>query len=444
MPLNCMLVLSELGPFILDDASIDNTNSDNTSRPSADRLLFSKKFADPVLSHILISNGDYSEISDISDKLRNYDSVFCNDIGLVSYLRNSSIPIYMISQEKIKEITKNKMRYLVSAGFAKNELEAHSELRRFALDLSSNKVKRISEKLDLHISQSINALDELDKIINTIGSRLREWYGLHFPELDNLIQNIFTYAEIVRLAGDRKNINSEMLEKIGLEKKKSDIIVSAAQRSKGGDILEENMTIIKKLADEVIMQTEIRRVLVNLIDESMEKIAPNVKELLTATVGARLIAKSGSLSKLSTLSSSTIQILGAEKALFRSIKTGAPPPKHGLIFQHPVLHSAPKWQRGKLARTIASKIAIAARIDFFRKGEKDPALLDQLNKRIAEIQEKYKEPKIEQKTFKREQMRFGYNKSRTREGYGRGREGGSTSRKFDKKYKRKFSRKNRF
>jgi len=97
-----------------------------------------------------------------------------------------------------------------------------------------------------------------------------------------------------------------------------------------------------------------------------------------------------------------------------------------------------------LARTIASKIAIAARIDFFRKGEKDPALLDQLNKRIAEIQEKYKEPKIEQKTFKREQMRFGYNKSRTREGYGRGREGGSTSRKFDKKYKRKFSRKNRF
>jgi nucleolar protein 56 len=114
---------------------------------------------------------------------------------------------------------------------------------------------------------------------------------------------------------------------------------------------------------------------------------------LTASVGARLIAKAGSLKRLASLSSSTIQILGAEKALFRTLKTGANPPKHGLLFQHPVIHSAPKWQRGKLARAISAKAAIAARVDFFNHNVETTNLLrTKLNNRILEIQEKYKEP----------------------------------------------------
>ena len=124
----------------------------------------------------------------------------------------------------------------------------------------------------------------------------------------------------------------------------------------------------------------------------MENVAPNVKELLTATVGARIIAKAGSLNKLAFMPSSTVQVLGAEKALFRSLKTGARPPKHGLLFQHPLIHSAPRWQRGKIARAVASKVAIAARIDLYRHGGKDSSVSDRLKKRIEEIQEKYKEP----------------------------------------------------
>ncbi|MFB5599245.1 MAG: NOP5/NOP56 family protein [Nitrososphaeraceae archaeon] len=438
MSKNCKFILTELGSIIIKDE--ENIANGNEAKKYNERLLFAKKFTNAVSSFILISNGDYTEISSISDKLRGYDSVFCNDVGVISFLRNNNIQSYLMPQEKLHEISKNKLSYLIEAGFANNNYDAHSQLRRFAIDLSSNKVKRISEKLDLHISQSINSLDELDKIINTIGSRLREWYGLHFPELDNLIQNILTYAEIVRLAGNRKNINSEILKKLGLEQKKSDIIVMAAQRSKGGDLLEENLSIIKKLADEIIMQTELRRVLVNLIDESMEKVAPNVKQLLTATVGARLIAKSGSLSKLSTLPASTIQILGAEKALFRSLKTGAPPPKHGILFQHPTLHSAPKWQRGKMARTIAAKLAIAARIDFFRKGEKDSDLLDQLNKKIAYIQEKYKEPRIEKRIFTERSRDYLHHKNRAdNRGLGR-RKNRKFGSKFEKKNKMRFSR----
>ena len=406
--------MSELGPFVFDNEN---------------ELIYSKKFKNIISSNILISNGDYSEILDISDKLRSYDSVFSNDIGLISYLRNNGINVYVMPSEKIREISKHKLKYLIQAGFAENERDAHIQLRQFALDFSSSKVRRTSEKLDLHISQSINALDELDKIINVIGARLREWYGLHFPELDYLIQNIFTYAEIVRLAGNRRNIDLNMLENLGIESKRAEMILVAVERSKGGDILEENLSIIKKLANEVIMQTELRRILAHQIEEMMEKIAPNIKDILTATVGARLMAKAGSLQKLSVMPSSTIQIIGAEKALFRSLKTGAPPPKHGILFQHPILHSAPKWQRGKMARAIASKVAIAVRIDLFRNGEKDAHISEQLNKRIAEIQEKYKEPRLSEQRPYRNEMMMNYNKN--------------PKRRFNK-FNKKHAKKNKF
>jgi len=115
-------------------------------------------------------------------------------------------------------------------------------------------------------------------------------------------------------------------------------------------------------------------------------------------VGARLIAKAGSLKRLASLSSSTIQILGAEKALFRTLKTGANPPKHGLLFQHPVIHSAPKWQRGKLARAISAKAAIAARVDLYGRSPLTNSILSsKLKDRISEIQQKYKEPSEPQK-----------------------------------------------
>ena len=417
MTKNCTMILSELGPFVFDNEN---------------ELIYSKKYKNIISSNILISNGDYSEILDISDKLRSYDSVFSNDIGLIFYLRNTGINVYVMPSEKIREVSKHKLKYLIQAGFAENERDAYLQLRQFALDFSSSKVRRISEKLDLHISQSINALDELDKIINVIGARLREWYGLHFPELDYLIQNIFTYAEIVRLAGNRTNIDLTMLENLGIESKKTEMILVAVERSKGGDILEENLSIIKKLANEVIMQTELRRILAYQIEEMMEKIAPNIKDILTATVGARLMAKAGSLQKLSVMPSSTIQIIGAEKALFRSLKTGAPPPKHGILFQHPILHSAPKWQRGKMARAIASKVAIAVRIDLFRNGEKEVHISEQLNKRIAEIQEKYKEPRLSGQTPYRNEMMMNYNKN--------------PKRRFNKfnKFNKKHAKKNKF
>jgi nucleolar protein 56 len=356
-------------------------------------LVASKKFDNAIRSYRLIKSGvTPDEIRWFIEKLRSFEPVLTNDASIVAILRQAGMNSHLMSEDQQKSIQNNKPSFIVKAGFANNEQEAMQALREFAINLSSSRVKEASEQLDLHIIQSINALDELDKIINTVGARMREWYGLHFPELDNLVQSLVVYAEIVSKAGLRENITVEILQSTGLQDKKVEVILDAAKRSKGGDMTPENLAIVKRLADQVIAQSDLRRVLADHIEVALETVAPNVKELLTATVGARIIAKAGSLARLAMLPASTIQILGAEKALFRALKTGARPPKHGLLFQHPLIHSAPKWQRGKIARAVASKVTIGARIDYYRHNGRDSTIYDKLNIRINEIREKYREP----------------------------------------------------
>jgi nucleolar protein 56 len=374
----CSVVLLELGM-----AAFDRGGS----------LVVSKKFDNAIRSYRLLKSGvNLDEIRWFIEKLRSFEPVSTNDASIVAVLRQAGLNSQLMSEDQQQYIQNSKPTLIVKAGFANNEQDAMQALREFAINLSSSRVKEASEKLDLHIIQSINALDELDKIINTVGARMREWYGLHFPELDNLVSSLGVYAEIVSRAGLRENIIVEILQSIGLQDKKVEVILDAAKRSKGGDMTPENLAIVKRLADVVIAQSDLRRVLADHIEAAMETVAPNVKELLTAAVGARIISKAGSLARLAKLPASTIQILGAEKALFRALKTGARPPKHGLLFQHPLIHSAPKWQRGKIARAVASKVAIAARIDYYRHNGKDSTIYGKLKIRINEIQEKYREP----------------------------------------------------
>lgn len=374
----CSVVLLELGI-----AAFDQSGS----------LIASRKFEDAIRSYRLLKSGAVpEEIRQFIEKLRPFDSITVNDASVAAMLRQAGLNSQLMPEDQQQWIQGSKPDFIIKASFADNSEEAMQRLRGFAISLSSSRVKEASERLDLHIIQSINALDELDKIINTVGARLREWYGLHFPELDNLIQSLIAYAEIVSRAGMRQNITAEILQGAGMQDKKVEVILDAARRSKGGDMTPENLAIVKRLADQVISQSDLRRVLADHVEVAMETMAPNVKELLTVTVGARIIAKAGSLARLATLPASTIQVLGAEKALFRALKTGARPPKHGLLFQHPLVHSAPKWQRGKIARAVASKVAIAARIDYYRHAGKDTTIQDRLNTRLNEIREKYKEP----------------------------------------------------
>lgn len=362
-------------------------------------LIYRKQFSNPEIEYSSIIQGEKNYISDLIPKLRNYDQVRVNNKNLIEIFQQENIDVKLMSDSRQDEINQNKLDLIIKFGLSDDRDELAGILQKFAINLSSMKVKETSEKLDLHLVQAVNTLDEIDEIINTISTRIREWYGLHFPELDYLLQNIITYANIVRDAGSRESITKDLLSQLEIPEKKIELIQQAISKSQGGDLTVESSESLKILASEVIKLSELRTNLSNTIENLMEILAPNLKNILTAIIGARLIAKAGSLLRLAQMPSSTIQIIGAEKALFRALKTGTRPPKHGLLFQHPSVNSAPKWQRGKIARALSSKIAIAVRIDVYRKGGLDNSLLDKLTKRIETIQKIYHEPPKGKESF---------------------------------------------
>lgn len=368
------VVLTELGIAVLED----------------NKVIKSIAFDNPASDFVKVRGGQF-RLDPLINFLQNTNATFAiNDGTLVKTLKKESIDVQMMSQKQLEEIQANRPQILIDSGFAKNQADAMSRLREFALQLSSARVTEVSQSPDLHVIQSIKALDEMDVMINGLSSRLREWYGLHFPELDNIIDSINGYAQIV-LAGKRSLLSKQVYEDAGFPESKVEMLSVVQEKSRGGDISDQNLVIVQSIAKQILEMIQIRREIETHIDNEMKTIAPNLSVILGTAVGARILAKAGSLKKLSSMPASTIQVLGAEKALFRSLKTGTQPPKHGILFQHPVVHASPKWQRGKMARAIASKAAIASRVDVYGGGL-NQTLLEKLNVRVTEIGEKYKVP----------------------------------------------------
>jgi nucleolar protein 56 len=399
----CVVLLLEGGIVVLDEHG---------------KVIQSHRFdaASMVQSYRAIKNGlTSSPLDDMFQKMKTegFGSATTNDDGLLRIMAKHGMDASLVGTDEQLALQEKKVSIMLDANFAPNEFEAANLLRKFAIDMSSLKVGEISGKPDLHVVQSVNALDEIDKIVNAMGARIREWYGLHFPELDAIMQSLTAYCEIVSRAGDRKNIDQAVMKDIGLQEK-ADVIVDAARSSKGGAISMDNLSVLQSFAEEIKHLSSIRDSLTKHLEQEMDKVAPNTKEILGATIGARMIARVGSLDRLAMLPASTIQVIGAERALFRALKTGSRPPKHGIIFQHPLVHSAPKWQRGKIARAIAAKVVIAARIDAY-KGVKEPSIVTKLNERIEEIRQKYKEPVEHEERFE-ERPRPRFKKRREREG----------------------------
>ena len=367
------IILTELGIAVFDNQ----------------KYVKSFSFENPAEEYVLVKKGQ-AKLTEIGKFLTNNVLVIVNDHGLLNILEKKSIDVQLMSNQETEIIQSSKLKILVDSGFARDENEAMEKLREFALQLSSSKVAEVSQSPDLHIIQAINTLDETDKIINSIGSRLREWYGLHFPELDNLIDSVNGYSQIV-LAGKRENISKENLENAGFPESKVEMLLLVKEKSRGGNLTEKNLAIVQTLAKQILDLFELRKTVEEYVEEQMKEEAPNISAILGAAVGARILAHAGSLKRLASMPASTIQVLGAEKALFRSLKTGSNPPKHGILFQHASVHAAPKWQRGKIARAVAGKAAIAARVDIYGAGL-NQTLLDKLNIRVQEIEKKYKEP----------------------------------------------------
>jgi len=266
--------------------------------------------------------------------------------------------------------------FLDPASFGFTEDLMHSAMMGLGRLRTSDPIPR-----DRNLVHAIRGLDDLIESSNLLNERLHEWYGMHFPELSDIAKDD-RYAMLIAEHGDRESIIKELGIDIG---------------SIGADLDDGDLIEIIGLAESVVRLYEEKERMELYISTIAAETAPNMCAVIGAPLSARLISLAGGLERLSTLPSSTVQLLGAEKAMFRHLRSGKRPPKHGVIYQHPDVHRSPYWQRGKIARALAGKVLIAAKIDANRGEFRGNELKEAFEKRVRDIQERYPEaPKKQQ------------------------------------------------
>ncbi|KAI3919325.1 hypothetical protein MKW98_030461 [Papaver atlanticum] len=233
---------------------------------------------------------------------------------------------------------------------------------------SRAKVKFNVNRVDNMVIQAIFMLDTLDKDVNSFSMRVREWYSWHFPELVKIVNDNYLYAKVAKFVENKSELSEDKIlgltEILGDEDKAKEI-VEAAKASMGQDLSPIDLINVKQFAQRVMDLAEYRKNLHEYLVTKMNDIAPNLASLIGEMVGARLISHAGSLTNLAKCPSSTLQILGAEKALFRALKTRGNTPKYGLIFRSSFIGRASAKNKGRMARYLANKCSIASRIDCF-------------------------------------------------------------------------------
>ncbi|MDI6820179.1 MAG: hypothetical protein QMC89_04670 [Candidatus Hodarchaeaceae archaeon] len=274
------------------------------------------------------------------------------------------------------------------------EVEGADKLiRDVNLLLTRERLREEAAERDKLIIQAINMLDELDRSTNIICGRIREWYSIHFPELDRLVPDHQTYLKLILELGARENFTpSAVKAAVQLSDEDAEKIAQAAQSSFGATFDGLDIEAIHGCAKEVFAMYEAREKMAEYIDGLMAQLAPNVRAVVGGSIGARLISLAGGLKELARMPASTVQILGAEKALFRALRARSKPPKHGVIYQYPDIRGAPRWQRGKIARALAGKLSIAARVDVMSGEFIGDKLTADLKARIADIRAKREGP----------------------------------------------------
>ncbi|KAL0783652.1 hypothetical protein CaCOL14_001558 [Colletotrichum acutatum] len=228
--------------------------------------------------------------------------------------------------------------------------------------ISRHKLKFSADKVDAMVVQAIKLVDDLDKELNVYAMRTKEWYGWHFPELAKILNDNLVYARLVVAVGMRQDFAETDLSDI-LPEELEGPVKTAAEISMGTEMTPEDLENIQLLAQQVITYSEYRTSLSTYLETRMRALAPNLTALVGYLVGARLIAHAGSLISLAKAPSSTIQIYGAEKALFRALKTKHDTPKYGIIYHSSLVGQATGKNKGKIARSLAAKTALGLRVD---------------------------------------------------------------------------------
>ncbi|KAI4470324.1 nucleolar protein 5 nucleolar protein nop5 nop58 [Holotrichia oblita] len=289
------------------------------------------------------------------------DKILVGDSKLGSVIKEK-FSVQCLSNTAVQELMRCIRGQLDSliAGLPKKENIAM--VLGLAHSLSRYKLKFSPDKVDTMIVQAVCLLDDLDKELNNYTMRCREWYGWHFPELGKVITDNVVFAKTVKIIGTRENATATDLSDIlpeDIEQK----VKEAAEMSMGTEISENDILNIQQLCDQIIEISNYRGQLYDYLRARMMAMAPNLTVLVGELVGARLISHAGSLINLAKHPASTVQILGAEKALFRALKTKKDTPKYGLIYHAQLIGQSSARNKGKMSRMLAAKAALATRVD---------------------------------------------------------------------------------
>jgi nucleolar protein 56 len=329
--------------------------------------------------------------------------------NLLVELKNSGFNLFIFDNEELFSLTSDFLQFETefdpfSLEFQNFRMNLEQNLKGIGINVAQEdliqKYKRINEALirkqikkagerkDIQIIQTIETLDFIKPTISKFSNKIKEWYGLHFPELtDKYVEDDVLLAKFISEIGNRKNYTKEVLEsKFSLSPKEIKKIIKLASESMGADI---DLEIVKKFADQILSLETYRERLESHLDELMQKIAPNIRAIVGSLVGAKLIAHAGSLRRLAFMPSSRIQLLGAESALYRYLKTGNKLPKHGIIFQWQQIRGNPSEIRGNIARLIAGKLGLAAKLDYFSGDFLGDIYAEEIKEKIEQIKEKY-------------------------------------------------------
>ncbi len=265
-----------------------------------------------------------------------------------------------------------------------------SDKRAKFLKKSKRSVQEALKSRDMLLGSVTKSIEDLDKTINLLGERLEDWYGVYFPELKETDKLKFSSVVLVL---DRDEPDMKELSSI-IGQKRAKEIADAAGKSLGTKLSADDLAQCQSLAQMIINLGKLRERYEDYQKALAMELCPNLSKVGEPEIAAKLVSHMGSLSKLALLPASAIQVIGAEKALFKHLKNRkVPPPKHGIIFQHPKISSAPKKVRGKIARTLANKLCLAAKADAFSKNDISAKLKKDFDERYAKIMDQYQKSK---------------------------------------------------
>jgi nucleolar protein 56 len=291
---------------------------------------------------------------------------------IVFSFQKSGVSLVEPNNDAENFIKENLRNLAIKYNFVSTELEFNQIFSKITIESTKIKIKKSVER-DKLVIHANNEIEEIEKTLNIFIERLREFYGMHFPEMNRAISDHEKFARLIETYGSRDKMDIPELKQI-------------SKRSIGIEFEKEDIDVTKSLASEIVRLFKMKVELTKYLEKLLKEIAPNTVDIGGTMITAKLISKAGSLEKLSKMTSSTIQLLGSEKALFKSLHSDGliPTPKHGFIATHPYVQNAPHDAKGKIARLLAAKLSIASKMDFFSKKYRGDSLKKDLQERVKE------------------------------------------------------------